>query len=92
MRQMRRFSSPAVALAIAATAMVAAAAPSSAHARAARHHAASHLAAQRAHGESDRPYRAYGAMPGGPGFADPSYPGFGYGYGDNSHGCSACGP
>jgi hypothetical protein len=36
------------------------------------------------------PIGAYGAIPGGSVYSSPSYPGFGYGYGDNSHGCSAC--
>jgi hypothetical protein len=104
MRQIRRFSLGVLALAIAATAMFAAVAPSSAtagtseHARTARQHKATHFTAQRAYNANDRRYReygagpasAYGAIPDGSGFASPSYPGFGYGYGDNSHGCSAC--
>jgi hypothetical protein len=100
MRQIRGFSLGAVALAIAAAAMFAAVAPSSAiaaasaHARTARQHQATHFTAQRAHNANDRPYRGYGAGPvsaygaiprGGSGFASPSYPGFGYGYGDNSN-------
>jgi hypothetical protein len=99
MRQMRGFS--LAALTIAATAMFAAVAPSRATAGASRQHHATHFAAQRAHHAGYRGYRAYGeygagpasaygAIPDGSGFASPSYPGFGYGYGDNSHGCSAC--
>jgi hypothetical protein len=100
MQQLRGFSLGAVALAIVATVMLAAVAPSSAiagtsaHARIARHHKATHFTAQRAHDGNYRRYRAYGAGPagaygailgGGSGFASPSYPGFGYGYGDNSY-------
>jgi len=89
MPQIRGFSLGAVALAIAATAMFAAVASTSAQARTERQHQARHFTAQRAHVANDhryRAYRAYGAMPGGgSGFASPSYPGFGYGYGDNSH-------
>jgi hypothetical protein len=90
MRQIRGFSLGAVALAIAATAMFAAVAPSSAQARTARHHTTAHFAA---HHASYRHYReygagpasAYGAIPGGVGFAGPSSSGYGYGYGDNSN-------
>jgi hypothetical protein len=99
MRQMRGFS--LAALAIAATAMFAAVAPSSAIAGTSRQHHATHFTAQRprhagyrgyrAYGEYEAgPASAYGAIPGGSEFASPSYPGYGYGYGDNSHGCSAC--
>lgn len=101
MRQIRQFSLGFLALATAATAMFAAVAPSSAiagtstHARTARQYQAAHFTA---HNTNYRRYREYGAGPasaygailGGSGFASPSYPGFGYGYGDNSHGCSAC--
>jgi hypothetical protein len=96
MLQIRGFSLGA--LAIAATAMIAATAPSSAraetsaHARHARLHRATHLAARRSHDANDRAYgeygagpaNAYGAMPGGPVYVSPSYPGYGYGIGDNS--------
>ena len=44
--------------------------------------------ALRAYGAA--PTNTYGAMLGGSGVSGPSYPGYGYGYGDNSHGCSAC--
>jgi hypothetical protein len=90
MRQIRGFSLGALALAIAATAMFAAVAPSRAIAGALAH---ARTAAQRAHNANYHRYRgygagpasAYGAIPGGSGFASPSYPGFGYGYGDNSY-------
>jgi hypothetical protein len=52
----------------------------------ARHHASHHRAGAYAGSAAG----AYGAIPSGPAFSSPSYPGFGYGYGDNSHGCSAC--
>jgi hypothetical protein len=84
------FSLGVVSLTAAALA-VAALAPSSAFARS-QHRA--HVSTQRAPIIEDRGYRvygagpssAYGAMPG----SGSSYPGFGYGYSDNSHGCSAC--
>jgi hypothetical protein len=79
MRQIRGFSRGAVALAIAVTATFAAVAPSSAASRHHRHFAGYH---------ASRVYRAYGAIPGGAGFAAPSYSGgggYGYGYGDNSN-------
>lgn len=74
-------------LAIAAAATVA---PSGAFAR--THHKV-HATTARAPGAEARSLRlygpgaanAYGAIPGGS-----SSPGFGYGVGDNSHGCSAC--
>jgi hypothetical protein len=97
MRRIKGFSLGIVALAIAATAMLANA---PADARTARHQKATHFTAHRAPDAGYRPYRverdygdgpasAYGAIPGGPGLASPSYPGWGYGYGDNQ-GCSAC--
>ena len=87
MRQIKRFSLSVMALAIAVTATGAPAA----QARTVKGHKATHLTVPR----EDRAYRvgpanAYGAVPGAPGIASPSYPGFGYGYGDNSHGCGAC--
>jgi hypothetical protein len=90
MRQIRRFSLSILALAIATTATSTVWAPSQAAAQTTRHHRATHSTAPRAPAASYRQYRtepanAYGAMPGGA-----SYPGYGYGYGDNSHGCSAC--
>jgi hypothetical protein len=95
MRRFKGFSLGAVALAIVATAMLANA---SADARTAKHHKATHLT-HRAPDAGYQPYRvdrdygsgpasAYGAIP-GPGLASPSYPGWGYGYGDNQS-CSAC--
>lgn len=83
MRHFRGFSSGALALAIATTAMFAAAAPSSAI-------AASPDKAHRVHTAHYRHYRdplnAYGATI-GPEISTPSYSGggsYGYGYGDNS--------
>ena len=75
-----------MALAIAVTAI----AGTPAEAKTLKHHKAAHLAVPyegRAYGAGA--YGAYGAMP-GPAVAAPSYPGFGNGYGDNSHGCGAC--
>ena len=76
---------------MAATATIAAAAPSDALARS--RHRAVQAPTPRETAVPDRNYR-YGTGPGGafnavPG-ASSSYPGYGYGYGDNSHGCSAC--
>lgn len=98
MRRINPFLLGALALAVATTSMLANA---PADARATRHPKATHFTADRAPDAGYRSYRverdygagsasAYGAIPGGPGLAGPSYPGFGYGYGDNSHGCSAC--
>jgi hypothetical protein len=91
MRQIKRFSLGALVLAIAATSMLAIA---PADARTAKHHKATHFTAHRA-SDAGYPYRverdpanAYGAIP-GPGLASPSYPGWGYGYGDNQS-CGAC--
>ena len=90
MRPIRRLSLGALALATAAAAMLATGAP--ADARSARQHKATHFTAQGTdyHHRTYRAYGAgaagaYGAMPGGSGFSGPSYPGYGYGYGDNSH-------
>jgi hypothetical protein len=94
MRQMKGFSLGALAIAIAATAMFATVAPSGAIAGTSAHPRTAHNAdypryrAYREYGAG--PTSAYGAIPGGSGFARPSYQGYGYGYGDNSHGCSAC--
>jgi hypothetical protein len=96
MRRIKGFSFGALAFAIAATAMFANA---PADARTAKHHKATHFTSHRAP-DAGYPYRverdygdgpasAYGAIPGGPGLASPSYPGWGYGYGDNQS-CSAC--
>jgi hypothetical protein len=97
MRRIKGFSLVIVAFAIAAISMFVNA---PADARTARHHKATHFTADRAPDAGHGPYRgarsygagpasAYGAIPDGPGLASPSYPGFGYGYGDNQ-GCSAC--
>ena len=93
MREVRGFSLGALALAIAATATFAAG--TAADARTARHHGATHFAVHRAYHASPRWYRAYGAYGSGPAgaygampgsvYAAPSYPGYGYGYGDNSN-------
>jgi hypothetical protein len=99
MLQIRGFSLGVLAIAatamFAAIAPSSAMADTSAHARTARLHRATHWAARHAHDANDRQYRAYGeygagtanaygAMPGGSGYVSPSYPGYGYGYGDNS--------
>jgi hypothetical protein len=100
MRQIRGFSLGALAIAATATLAAfepsSAIAGTSAHARTARLHRATHLAAPRAYDANYPQYRvyreygvgpadAYGAIPGGSGYASPSYPGYGYGYGDNSN-------
>jgi hypothetical protein len=102
MQRILKFLPTPVALTMAAILASAAIAPSGALAAAHERSAAKtrHFTAAREHNADDRRYRAYGAgpanaygaIPGGPGISSPSYPGFGYGYGDNSHGCSACGP
>src|SRR3979411_90285 len=94
-----------VALTGAAILTLAAMAPSgvlaAAHERSAAVAKTRHFTATREHHTNYRRYRAhrevgagppgaYGAIPGGSAFSSPSYPGYGYGYGDNSHGCSAC--
>jgi len=103
MRQIRGFSLGALAIAATAmfaAAVPSSAIAASAHDRIARQHNATHFAARRAHDANyrqDRSYREYGAGPanaygaipgGGSGFASPSYPGYGYGYGDNSQNTS----
>ena len=87
-----------IAVALGAAAMMPSGALAATHERSAKvrhvgaahdHHAGYHRhRAYRSYGAI--PGGAYGAIPGGPGFSSPSYPGYGYGYGDNSHGCSAC--
>ena len=86
MQHIARLSLGVFALAVA----VAAAVPSGAMAR--TPHKGSHAAPREKPAEiqgyryGSRPNGAYDAIPGG----SSSYPGYGYGYGDNSHGCSAC--
>jgi len=86
MPRIKGLSLSVLALAVAVTAI----ADTSAQARTVKHHKATHFSTSR----GDRvygagPYGAYGAIP-GPAIVAPSSPGFGYGYGDNSHGCGAC--
>ena len=79
----------AAALAVATLAAFATAAPSGAFARSPHKVHAASRAAPSADGQGSRynstTSNAYGAMQGGS-----SSPSFGYGVGDNSHGCAAC--
>jgi hypothetical protein len=86
MQRILKFLRTPLALTMAAMLASAAIAPSGALAASHQHRHRAH----RAYGTS--PTNAYGAIIGGSGFSSPAYPGYGYGYGDNSHGCSACGP
>jgi hypothetical protein len=71
------------------TAMLASAVIVPSEAFAASHRAkARHFTAARTRGTF--PANAFGSIPGGSGYSGPSNPGYGYGYGDNSRGCSAC--
>src|SRR5438552_7648247 len=105
MQRILKFLSVRLALTAAAILASAAIAPSAALAAAHERSAAApkirHSTAAHQYSANDRRYRAlraygagptnaYGAILGGSGVSSPSYPGYGYGYGDNSHGCSAC--
>jgi hypothetical protein len=89
------FSIRTVSFAIAACATVAAIAPSGAFARSPhKSHAATSRAAPAPDAQNSRSYRsgntnAFGAMQSGPSSSGSSAS-YGYGVGDNSHGCSAC--
>jgi hypothetical protein len=105
MRRILQFLPTLLALTVVAILAIAAMAPSgvlaATHERSAAVAKTRHFTATRERHASYRGYRAhrevgadpagaYGAIPGGSVYSSPSYPGYGYGYGDNSHGCSAC--